>query len=384
MPIEQAVFTSARTARGDGYQLVARSPGVKDEDERELAVWGPSHGALCMERDEGTSINFHRLSSGSSCVSKTVAAGQEYSGRGGARVYTHFLLVPPDVMARFANNPFAVLRATWAKGLLAVHDRWPENLESFSLVGRSAIVDEGLLSQLAEQWGPLRVAQLVAAAMTPGAKLLAGAGNAETLIGGLLQCFPKECRAEISFTTGLRYSPRRAFRLAFLDDDVAEQRRAVRQDGVSIVDLSGGAATDLHSHHWAAFVAKSIADDRLSNLISQIQRSEITMENLDDLGDRLMREGSKSLLGAGIGSNEADPRNISQTAHAMKSIASNDQPVRSSQSATSSQGESYDVPRYSSLQGPRLTVATGSPSNLHNVADPVAIELLEKLDDAVY
>ena len=44
-------------------------------------------------------------------MSKSVAAGPEYSGRGGWRVFTQCLVVPADDLARFANNPFAVLRA---------------------------------------------------------------------------------------------------------------------------------------------------------------------------------------------------------------------------------------------------------------------------------
>ncbi len=73
--IEQAIFTSAQTSRGDGYHLVARSHGVSEEDAQQLAVWGPSHGALRDDRDEASSINFNRLTSGTLCVSKTVAAG---------------------------------------------------------------------------------------------------------------------------------------------------------------------------------------------------------------------------------------------------------------------------------------------------------------------
>jgi hypothetical protein len=42
-PIEQAIYTSAVTKRGAGYQIVAQSPGLHDEDARELAVWCPSH-----------------------------------------------------------------------------------------------------------------------------------------------------------------------------------------------------------------------------------------------------------------------------------------------------------------------------------------------------
>ena len=377
MPIEQAVFTSARTARGDGYQLVARSPGVSDDDARELAVWGPSHGALCTERDEATSINFCRLATGVSCVSKTVAAGQEYSGRGGARVYTHFLLVPGDVMTRFANNPFAVLRAAWAKGMLGVHDRWPDDLESFSLAGRSSPVDEGLLAQLADQWGPVRVGRMVQSAMSPGVHLLSGVANAETLIGGLLQCFPPDCRPEISFTTGLRYSPRRPFRLSPLDNDAAEQRRTTREKDVAVIDLATeGEQAKLTP--WAAVVADAIANDRLANFASQLQQPGLTLEELNNLGQQLLRQRSKILVhsGSSTGSVPAVPatRQNNRVEH----------PIANDRLKAKPPGKSSDAASSPRPQGARLAVTTGLPPDVHTVADPAAIEQLEQLDDAVY
>ena len=374
MPIEQAVFTSARTVRGDGYHLVARSPGVSDDDARELAVWGPSHGALFTERDEATSINFCTLASGACCVSKTVAAGQEYSGRGGARVYTHFLLVPADVMTRFANNPFAVLRAAWAKGMLGVHDRWPDDLESFSLVGRAAAVDEGLLAQIAEQWGAARVARLVQSAMQPGVHLLAGVGNSETLIGGLLQCFPPDCRTEISFTTGLRYSPRRPFRLAPLDSDAAEQRRAARQEGVTVVDLTAAAAADSSLTPWAEYVAESIASDRLSSFVSQLQRPGVTLAQLDAVGEQLLRQHSKAMAHA-VSDSGAQKR-------CQEPL--NKVPDTFSSSFSSPHAESNGAARPPKPRVPRLAVTTGTPPDVHTISDPAAIERLEQLDDAVY
>jgi hypothetical protein len=382
VPIQQAVFTSARTGRGDGYQLVARSPGVGDDDARELAVWGPSHGALCTDRDEATSINFCRLASGASCISKTVAAGQEYSGRGGARVYTHFLLVPTDVMARFANNPFAVLRAAWAKGMLGVHDRWPDDLESFSLAGRSAPVDEGLLAQLADQWGPARVATLVQSAMSPGVHLLAGIGNSETLIGGLLQCFSPDCRPEISFTTGLRYSPRRPFRLSPLDDELAEQRRATRHEGVAVVDLTNDSVDNAAPvSGWAAYVADAIANDRLASFASQLQRPGITLDQLDELGEQLLRQRSKTLVHSATAADEraatpsTPPAAVSEPGHRI------DRPIPADRSSNDPAAGSSGP---SQSQIARLAVTTGLPPDVHTIADPVAIEQLEQLDDAVY
>ena len=116
MLVEQAIFTSAVTDRAQGYQLTSRSPGISDADARELAVWGPSHDSLLEGHGATGSVNFNRLSSGAYAISRTTTGGAEYSGRGGAQVYTQFLVVSPELLARFANNPFAILRAATAVG----------------------------------------------------------------------------------------------------------------------------------------------------------------------------------------------------------------------------------------------------------------------------
>ena len=135
MLIEQAIFTSTQTDRAEGYQLAGRSNGLSAADARELAVWGPSHDSLLEQPGEPASTNFHRLSSGSFCVSRTTLAGAEYSGRGGPQVYTQFLVVPPPLLARFSNNPFAILRAATASGALGVGEQIPEVLQPFRLSG---------------------------------------------------------------------------------------------------------------------------------------------------------------------------------------------------------------------------------------------------------
>ncbi len=172
--IEQAVFTSARTEQARGYQLVAMSSGVQPDDARQLAVWGPSHGSLSDGSEGASSTNFHPLPSGNWCVSRSSAAGPEYSGRGGARVYTQCLIVPPDVLARYGNNPLTLLRAARAGGMLQVHDPVPPTLQPFELSGRAEVVDEGLLAEWFDRWDPRRVAWLVQSALTADSLIVVG------------------------------------------------------------------------------------------------------------------------------------------------------------------------------------------------------------------
>ena len=64
MRLEQAIFTSVRSERLDGYQLAARSSGVSDELAKELTAWGPAHDSLWDTRPTPRSVNFHPLTDG--------------------------------------------------------------------------------------------------------------------------------------------------------------------------------------------------------------------------------------------------------------------------------------------------------------------------------
>lgn len=386
MLIEQAVFTSDQTTAGSGYQLAARSPGITDDQARELAIWGPSHDALNPNSGGQSSVNFHRVPCGTCCVSKTVAAGEEYSGRGGPRIYTQFFLVPDALFARFSNNPFSILKAAWAKGILVVHDRPPEKLDPFTLAGRTPTVDEGLLAQWADQLGPSGVGQLVAGAISPGIKMIAGVSNYETLFGGLLNCMPVECRPEMSFTSGLRHSPRRAFHLGPLAGDQSDVRRAARDPGVTLIDLSVD-CSEVEPCGWAKYVAECVRRDQLSALVTQLQQSRpaLTLNNLDQLGNELLQQ----LPGASFAIStapQASPADQSKP-HSTRLLRT-DPPTRNHQTPAPVPshfvGEIGHVLPSQSLPAPSFTLTDGSQAPIDRKENPTTMELLQRLDEIIY
>jgi hypothetical protein len=222
--IEQAIFTSLRSDRRDGYQLAAHSSGVKTVDLRALTLWGPSHDSLLESGADAVSVNFHPLPSGEFCVSKTTPGGEEYSGRG-ENIYTQCLVVPADVLLRFGNNPFALLTAAFAQGSLRIYDRVPDVLEPFRLAGKAATVDQPLLAQLLTEPGAIWLGAVVEAALSSTSLALVAGHLRLRLVAGLINCLPLEARTAFSFSTGLKHSPRRPFRLSCLADDRAERRR---------------------------------------------------------------------------------------------------------------------------------------------------------------
>ncbi len=289
MFIEQAIFASAITDRAEGYQLVGRSPGLSEAEARELTAWGPSHESLLETSGAPLSVNFHQLANGMYCVSRTTQSGAEYSGRGGASVYTQFLMMSADVLRRFANNPFAVLRAATAAGLVLVYEQIPEVLEPLRLGGRSAVVDLPLLAQLAREPGPGAMATLIQAALSSDRLAIAAKVPMEQLIAGLISALPVECRTQLSFSTGLRFCSRRTVRISGLGDDKASWRPMGRA-GFTLLSLERGEqADDVGWQGWAGHIAGILATGKISVLATELEQSRpgLSCADLDNLAETL-------------------------------------------------------------------------------------------------
>ncbi|MDZ7616431.1 MAG: hypothetical protein U1E05_05460 [Patescibacteria group bacterium] len=371
--IEQAVFTSASTNRAAGYHLVGVSPGVAEVDARELAVWGPSHDSLLDLGPDASSISFHPLPSGAYCVSHTVAAGFEYSGRGGHRVYTQCLIVSPEVMLRFANNAFAVIRAAQAGGMVQVFDPVPEWLPSLTLIGSASPVDQNLLGRLASQFGPERIATMVQAAMNSECVALAGDAWTADLIAGLINCLPLHTRVEYPFSTGLKHSSRRPFRVLGLSNDPAEHRWIAQRAHVTLLSLaSSEKLPKLPLSGWPQFVARVLATRRTSLLATELSKSdsEFTADDLHALGLQLLEELDASELGGGepdrFASAACLPDDVAQAPSRPRADAAHRRFVKSTHA------------------GETATVQIVAPSTVLSPESPQVLERLERLDDLVF
>jgi hypothetical protein len=250
--LEQAVFASARTSHGDGYQLLAKSRGISASLAREISRWCPTHDSLLNPRPSARSINFHPLSDGLVCLARTVAAGEEHSRRGGPRVLTHCLVTDDDAFGRLGNNPLVLMTAaTWE--LPSPGHATPSCLPPVACGQTAGTVDRQALD------GRFRaVAALLDAALTSERVGIVSPGEAIALLEAFFNVLPPAARVAQSFSSGLVYSPRRPFRLVFAPDDKVVQRRWARQYGLGIVDLTR--LTDSRwspCHGWAEFVLRA-------------------------------------------------------------------------------------------------------------------------------
>ena len=367
MNVEQAIFTSAKTDYGVGYQVIGRSAGVHQLDVRELAVWCPSHDSLLEQSADAVSFNFHPLPSGAYCVSRTVSAGWEYSGHGGMRVYTHCLIVRPEVLDRFANNPFALLQAAASAGAMEIRDPIPERLEPLCLPGGAAPVDQSLLVRLSDRPGPSAMAVLIQAAIDAACLAVAGELPPCELFAGLFSCLPPPCRLDFSFSTGLKFSGRRPFHLIALSKDPGEQRWITHQNNVTVLDLTPGEPLlQIPIDGWARFIQRVLASGRTPFLAAQLSkgRFDLKPDDLPALGLQLLEDLETSAF-SDSGRTIAKPKNKKeiQQAHAAHRQFQKTQISSESHSA-------------------RLVVE--APSACLHCESPEMMEKLELLDDLVY
>lgn len=237
MRIPQAIFTSLRGDRIAGYQLAVKSEGIGDDLAQELNTWGPAHDSLLDELAEEPSVNFHPLGQVYFCLSLTRPAGAEYSGRAGARVYTQMFVLPREGLARFDNNPLLILRALETAGRIEVYDEVPPMLRPLPLVGRAGEADMHGFEQILMNLSPEALSHLATTVLENPSVGLASALPPRALFAALFQLIPLEDRLKVSFTTGLRHSLRRPFRLFLLPNDPLARRQFQRHAGVTVVEL---------------------------------------------------------------------------------------------------------------------------------------------------
>jgi len=238
MRLEQAIFTSLQGSRLEGYQLAATSPGITAERARELTRWGPAHDSLASDLPTGRSVNFHRLEDDEFCLSCTTLAGSEYSGRGGGRIYTQMFVLSREVLERFANDPFLIVRALDAAGRLMVHDPVPDSLPRVPLVGRCQQPDPQSIAEALDQIGSENLEEMVTSLANGQSVAVAATGQVEHLFQAVLHTLTPPERLTVSFTTGLKHSTCRSFRLFVLPNDGQILRQAKRQAGACVIDLT--------------------------------------------------------------------------------------------------------------------------------------------------
>lgn len=230
MFVEQAVFTSATTRAMRGYHLVGRSSGIDEGLAQALAQWSPSHDSLAEDRLDANSLNFLPARDNALALSRTVFGGPEYSGRGGLQVVTVILVLQRDQLAGYDNDPLALARTALALGDLRLPETIPQHLPPVELPEQSWL---GLPDRPPTNPHEETLLDEVRAVLEQGDRAaVIGVSDPLSFLEELLADRPREGRLDLSFTTGLKPSLRRPFRLHFLPSADEALRMQLSDQGV--------------------------------------------------------------------------------------------------------------------------------------------------------
>ena len=234
MLAEQALFTSVNAQHKQGYQLVARSPGIDADMAQSLRRWAPSHGALIDPRPDAWCLSAFRVDANHLAVARTTYGGAEYSGRGGMRVVTAFLLMPYQNLARYDDDPLLLARTAMASGFL----RLPNPLNDYGRPVRLPDRAFPVATRPPESLPNEAIARAVDAALSKRRVVVIGASHPTDMMQHILRRLPLARRLETSFTTGLNWSTQRAFQVQFLPAADTPLRQRLRSQQVVCVDAA--------------------------------------------------------------------------------------------------------------------------------------------------
>lgn len=232
---DQAIFSSARTTTGHGYQILATSRGVTLNEKKAIHGRSPSHGGLCRTDPEARAVAFYPLGNGRVALAHSCDAGAESTGRGVRRIYTHVTLLDANELARFGFNPFNVLRAIRRAGMLEPQLQPPGELPLLELDARDAVHVDPLHS-VAETIGPRWLTYATACALDEQRLVVAGALDLYALMEAVLLGVPGPMRVHVAFSAGLRFSIGRAYGMAAVFGDTRQTQRQIRGQRLQYVE----------------------------------------------------------------------------------------------------------------------------------------------------
>lgn len=272
---DHAIFTSIRTPTGEGYRIIAASKGLRDDEKQKITRCSPSHDALCHtsakdndHEDHPRAVEFYPLPSGRLALSLSVNAGAEQTGRGGQRIFTYIVVFAEEYLERCGYSPHSIIRAMITAGLHQPQLKPPATLPELQLI----LVDPSppnqgvdvvtLPESLNEAWFTHVLGEILS-----GQEILINLDKGwSDSAEALLTAVPGPMRSKISFTTGLRYSLARHFRMAVLLDDHQTAKKKISGQKVMYMDTKGEAPASGTPDTWLTFVMRYITTGRLDEL----------------------------------------------------------------------------------------------------------------------
>ena len=261
---DQAVFTSIRSHLGEGYRIIAASPGIRPDERAEITRRCPSHGSLCSDAADAVGMSFYTLTSRRHCVALHCHAGVEHTARGGHRVYTHLVVLDDAVFERFgcdATRVFESIARAVGDNLVM---RVPPRLDGLRLTVPSA-ADVGTGPAAARR--PAETRFYSACCQGDGLWTICDPNDPLGGFHAALAATPAAARRRTSVTIGVKFSPSRPMRVVVVGRDNGETNRALHGQEHAFVDLHAAPAGSCDDDAWFDFVARRAQGGRLREVV---------------------------------------------------------------------------------------------------------------------
>jgi hypothetical protein len=279
-----------------------------------------------------------------------------------------------------------------------VYEKMPKRLEPFSLAAEAVSADRAWFAQLVRHPGPVWLGALLHTALTTQAIGIVAGDRGPGLVAALINCLPLECRTEFSFTTGLRFSPRRPFRVICLPNAATDNQRLQRQQFLALLELKHlPPSTQLDG--WAGFVSAMVHtgnSDYLADVL-EVERPGLSISQLDALGNELIQKlpawraarsaaSASSSRGGSSGSDE--PADVRSPAPSKSSLPQGtpDQWQRADGSHAR-RGAALGLAAEASSESPSVQATLeieATPAADLATRCPAARKALERLEDAIF
>ena len=297
---------------GPTHEYLAVSRGIEPMDLSEIRIWSAGKGELLSASPAAFSWNFHPLPSGSFCLSRTSHLELLFPQETGDEVFTHGILVPSQMLKDYANNAMTLFHhleklGLWRAGLEVTRQLWSsespnrppkENfpnaeilpvLKTLSMDGGAEAVRLSTLNAFVRMTGIRRFASILDQILGNFTTILTGNSHPEMLLEALLDVLPIGCRTDFSFSTGLKFSQKRLFRIVFLGTAVHEQERVRHRfnlptvSSTSVSQIQDQLLPSL-KNRWSMFVA-TLFEQNLEGMWNEIALLDETL-SLNELPRR--------------------------------------------------------------------------------------------------
>ena len=218
-PIEQALISVRAEEMRKEVRLLRSSDGLAEIDREEILGWSRAFEVPPDGRFDLLNLFFHHLPSGDYAIGRltpSIPPHRSLNENAPGRLRSFFIqtmIVAPETFLTFGNNPVFLYQKALSTGGLSFSTRHIPEVGPISITGENRWLDPSLLRGVCAAPGIEALTHLMRSALDAPCTLFTGGPPAVHIISALFNLLPVDYRPELTFSTGLHFSPDRYLRL---------------------------------------------------------------------------------------------------------------------------------------------------------------------------